>query len=93
MRYIAIPNIEFIDANGNIFTIKDRRKIPNYNILTTIKKNKDELGDEIATKREVYGELSENLTYRIYEANVIKLLANRFDFTKLKEIKIPTIED
>jgi hypothetical protein len=93
MRYIEIDNIEFTNEDGNTFTIKDRRPIPNYTILTTIKKNNEELADEIAVRREVYGEFAETLSYRIHEANIVKLIENRFDFSKLKEIKIPTIED
>jgi len=92
MRYSEITNIEFTSANNNIYTIKDKRIIPKYNIVTKLKNN-GSLGDEVAVKREIYGENSENLTYRIYEANIISLIENRFDFTKLKEINIPTIED
>lgn len=93
MRYIDVENITFTDANGKVYTIKDRRKIPDYQILTTIGKNKDELADEICVKKEVYGEFTEDLSYRILEANIVKLIEARFDFSKLKEIKIPTIED
>lgn len=93
MRYVAIDNIEFTNANGRTFTIKDRRPIPTYTILTEIDKTSDELGDEIAVKNEVYGENSEDLAYRIYEANIIELIESRFDFSKLKRVKIPTVED
>jgi len=93
MRYSTIDNIEFTNADNNVHVIKDRRPIPVYNILTTINKNKDALGDEIAVKREIYGPFSEDLTYRLYEANIEDLLEQRFDFSKLKQIKIPAIED
>jgi hypothetical protein len=93
MRYSDIANIEFTNSDNKLHTIKDRRPIPEYTILTTIKKEVGVLHDEVATRREVYGEFSEDLSYRIAEANIIALLENRFDFGKLKKIKIPTIED
>lgn len=93
MRYNDIANIEFTNSNNKTFKIKDRRPIPKYTIVTRIKKNKNELGDEIAIKRNIFGEGSESLTYRIYEANIIKLIENRFDFEKLRDINIPTLED
>lgn len=93
MRYVDVTNITFTDANGKIYTIKDRRPIPTYTILTTINKNKNALADEICTKKEIYGEFNEDSAYRIYEANIVKLIEARFDFSKLKQIKIPTIED
>jgi len=93
MRYGDVDNITFTNANGKVYNIKDRRKIPNYTILTTISKDKNELADEIAVKKEVYGEFTEDLAYKIYEANVVKLIESRFDFSKLKSIKIPAIED
>lgn len=93
MRYIDIRNIEFTNINGKTFKIKDRREIPNYTLLTKYSKDKKELGDEIAVKREIFGEGSESLTYRIYEANIIALIENRFNFEKLKIINIPRIED
>jgi len=93
LRYNNIRNIEFTNANGNVYKIKDRRPIPVYKVLTNYNKTSDEFGDEIAVKREIYGENAESLAYRIFEANTVALIENRFDFTKLKNIVIPTIED
>lgn len=93
MRYVDVENITFTDANGKVYTIKDRRKIPTYTILTAIGKNDRELADEICIKKEIYGEFNEDLAYRIYEANIVKLIEARFDFSKMKQIQIPTIED
>ena len=93
MRYVEVDNIEYTNADGKVHTIKDRRQIPDYNILTSIRKSKEELGDEVATRSEIYGELAEDLTYRIYEANILALIEARLDFEKLRTIKIPSLED
>ena len=92
MRYQNIENINFETIDERIVVIKDKRQIPDYNIVTTIQKDEKELLDEIAIKEEIYGEGNEDLSYLLFEANQKELIEVDFDLTKIKEIKIPTTE-
>lgn len=92
MRYINVDNVDFTDVNGNIVVIKDKRIVPEYNIVTTIQKDEKELLDEIAIKEEIYGEGNEDLAYLLFEANQKEIIEVDFDITKIRNIKIPVTE-
>ncbi len=89
MRYNDIDTISFTDSNGNSFPIKDIRPIPSEPISFTV----DPIGnvdiDEIASRRGVYGDLAEDQSYRIFDANSVELMESNFDASMLSEIKIP----
>lgn len=89
MRYIDIDTITFIDQNGFRFPVKDIRIIPDYSHLFTIKKQPHEDIDEIATRPDVYGALTEADSYKIWDHNKVSMVENRFDVTMMQEIRIP----
>jgi hypothetical protein len=76
MRFLTTPNILFTDINGNIFQVKDKRDIPNYNLLAIYNKNADEDMDEIIVRPEFYGEGQEALNYLLVDFNPIAFLEN-----------------
>lgn len=89
MRFNNIEIISFTDALGKTYAIRDRRPIPDYvTLFSQIIKQGDEI-DEIATRREIYGEGKEADSYKIVEANKETMLDYRFDLSRIKEIKIP----
>lgn len=89
MRYFDIDTVSFNDTNGRVVPIKDIRPIPvqqiNFEIVT---KEFDTL-DEIASRKEIYDEGSEDLSYKIFDANIIELFEAEFDMAKIRRLKIP----
>ena len=67
MRYSNVPIITFTDIDGNVFQVRDKRDIPDYNLLTMYNKNSQEDIDEIITKPEFYGEGQEALSFLIID--------------------------
>lgn len=89
MRYIIIDNISFTTINNQTVNIKDIREYPEYtkSIGLTIRSN-DRI-DEIASRRDIYGDGAEDQSYKIIDFNIVKLYENNFDLSKLKELEIP----
>ncbi len=88
MRYMDIDTITFEDSNGISYPIKDIRLIPSLPVIFTITKNENEFIDEIVTRDDIYGTNREGDSYKIYDANSIKMVENNFDFTKIKRLKV-----
>ena len=88
MRYMDIDTITFEDANGISYPIKDTRPIPSLPVIFTITKNENEFIDEIATRDDIYGTNREGDSFKVYDANAIKMVEKRFDFTKIKRLKV-----
>ena len=88
MRYMDIDIITFEDSNGINYPIKDIRVIPTVPVIFTITKHETEFIDEIATRDDIYGTGREGDSYKIYDANSIKMVENDFDFTKIKRLKV-----
>lgn len=89
MRYNNIDIISFTNNNGDSFPIKDIRPIPSEPISFSVVPVGDVDIDEIASRKNVYGDLAEDQSYRIFDANVVELVENEFDASKLSEISIP----
>ncbi len=89
MRYLTIDTISFTNKDGNTFPVKDIRPIPEEPVSLSIPVVDETMLDEVASRSDVYGEFGEDQTYRLFDANVTKLLENNFDVSKLAEIKIP----
>lgn len=89
MRYIDIETITFIDQNGNRYPVKDIRIIPDYAHLFTIKKQPSDEIDEIATRFDVYGPLTESDSYKLWDHNKIAFTEARFDLSTVSEVRIP----
>jgi len=89
LRYLDIDTISFTDKDGNTFPVKDIRPIPVEATSLSIPPNSATMLDEVASRSQVYGDLGEDQTYRIFDANTTLLLENNFNVSKLAEIKIP----
>ena len=89
MRYLEINTISFTNKDGNTFPVKDIRPIPSESVSLALPVVDETMLDEIASRSDIYGEFGEDQTYRIFDANVVKLLENNFDVSKLAEVRIP----
>ena len=89
MRYITVENISFKDKTGKSFEIKDMREYPDYVLLGSIKVNTDDKIDEIVSREEIYGDNSEDLSFKVVDFNRIKLFEENFDLNKIDSINIP----
>ena len=88
-RYIDVDTIVFTDINGNNFEVKDTRPISEQTLSFEIDKRENDLLDEIANRREIYGDFGEIQSWRIFDLNIEKLTEVNFDLTKIKRLKIP----
>ncbi len=88
MLYMDIDTITFEDSNGISYPIKDIRPIPSLPVIFTITKNENEFIDEIVTRDDIYGTNREGDSFKVYDANAIKMVEKRFDFTKIKRLKV-----
>ena len=88
MRYMDIDTIAFEDSNGINYPIKDMRPIPLLPVIFTITKSETEFIDEIVTRDDIYGLNREGDSFKIYDANAVKMVEKRFDFTKIKRLKV-----
>ena len=87
-RYNNVDTIVFTDINGNQYSVKDIRPISNQVPAFEIEKREDDLLDEIASRKEVFGDFGETQSWRIFDLNIVKLTEVNFDLTKLKRLKI-----
>jgi hypothetical protein len=89
MRYAEIATISFTDFYGNKYAIKDMREYPAYNTMENLSTRADDRIDEIATRKEYYGDDAEGETYKICEHNIEALFEARFDMANIKSLRIP----
>lgn len=89
MRYFAIETISFTDKNGRTVPIKDVRPIPELLINFEIDTKENDTLDEIASRKEIYGDNAEDISYKIFDANIIELFESEFDMSKIRRLKIP----
>ena len=84
-------NISFTWNDGHVYNIKDMKVIPVYDQYVKLKINQGDQLDEIASRSEIFGADSESLSYFLFESNIEKLAENKFDLSKLHEIRIPAV--
>ena len=90
MRYVTVPTISFTGANGVTLPVKDLREIPAYDTSRTINVTSEVSYDELASRRSVYGDGGEGLSYRLWEANIVALVDLGFDVAALPRVGIPS---
>ena len=89
MRYTDVDTISFTDSLGNTFAVKDIRDIPSETIGMVLDIRNGERIDEIVSRDIVYGKGGEIQAYRIFEANIVKIIDNLFTIDNLKKLNIP----
>jgi hypothetical protein len=89
MRYFDIDTLSFTASNGLTYPVKDIRPIESTNNKIELIVTEEMALDEVASRNSIFGEFTESEAYKIFDANVIKLMENNFDLTKLKKISVP----
>lgn len=91
MRYIDVDTVTFTDINGKQYPVKDRRDISTQTQAFEIETKSNDLLDEVASRKEVYGDFGEVHAWRIFDLNIVELTQVDFDMTKIKKLKIPLL--
>ena len=93
MRYIEIPTISFTDKDGVNFPVKDLREFPDYETAFNKQIISGDFIDEVASRKDVFGDDSEDLSYLIFEHNIVEIVEARWDLSKLKTLRIPVLNN
>jgi len=93
MRYLNSPTFNFTDINGNTYSLYQMREIPAYQISGVIPKLDQEDFDEIFTRPEIAWDNMEGAVFQLHEANIVAILDAKFDYSKLRSIKVPVVND
>jgi hypothetical protein len=91
MRYFPQPDVEFIDADGVSHMIKETRKFEKLETMMEIPLTVNSALDEIATRKDVYGDDAEGLIYKIFDHNIVSIVENGYDLSLMKTLKIPLV--
>lgn len=89
MRYININTISFTNSQGITVPIKDKRPILKEAISFEVGKNSEDDLDEVVSRASVYGEDAEDQSYRLFDANIIEIVENKYDLSKVRKLKVP----
>jgi hypothetical protein len=87
----STPTIEFRWLDGRLYNLKAMREIPVYDDFVRIDLRQGDMLDEISSREDIFGINREDFSYLLFEANVVKLTENKFNLSKLKEIRIPVV--
>lgn len=93
MRYLNVPQYTSTDANGVSYNLYQRRSIPVYQISKIMPKLEQEDFDEIFTRPEIAGDGMEGAVFQLHEANMAAIIDAKFDYTKLRSIQVPVLND
>lgn len=88
MRYFNIDTVSFTDKNGNAVPVKDKRPISKDPISFDLDIKNGDLLDDIASRVDVYGKDGEDQSYKIFDANIIKIVEAKYNLNKLRKIGI-----
>jgi len=91
MRYIDVDTVTFTDINGKSYPVKDRRDISTQALAFEMDVKEGDLLDDIASRREVFGDFGEVQAWRIFDLNIVRLTEVGFDIDKIKKMKIPLL--
>lgn len=91
MRYQNVALVSYTHIDGKQYKIRDIREIPDYNVIGFFYPNRDDMQDEIITRREYYGEGGALLSYAISEANAISMWENGFDIGSIQKVIVPVV--
>ena len=92
MRYLNVPTINFVDINGINYAVKDIRPFDTYTIGLTKTIEADIDIDELISRKDIYGDNTESLTYMVMDANAEVLCENNYNLTKVKSLSIPVLD-
>jgi hypothetical protein len=89
LRDKDLQDIVFVDQTGNSKTVKAMREYPSLTTWFTYNMNQGDEIDEIASRKDVYGDGGEGQYYRIAWHNIAELFDVQFDVSQLRTLNIP----
>jgi len=90
LRYLQIPTVTFVTAEGVAVSIKDvRPPQARANAFMTVPCDAQTSLEEIASRPEVYGTGFEGQAYQIFEENQTELFEARFDLSRIEKLRVP----
>jgi hypothetical protein len=90
MRYYKQSTILFTTADGLSVVLKDTLPItPKAAGTLKVTTSSETALDEIASRKEIYGERMEAECYRIFDENIEELFESRFDMSKIPTLRVP----
>jgi hypothetical protein len=92
LNFDNVPIISFNDENGTVFPVRDIKPFADLQSGKIIEVNSKMDLDELASRKEIYGDDTEGLTYLIVEKNAEILIENDFDLNRVKKLDIPIVE-
>lgn len=88
MRYFDIETVSFTNSAGVTAPVKVTRPISTDPPLFVASVDNGLL-DEIASRKEVYGEEKEDQGFRIFDASILDIVEAGYDLTKVKKVNVP----
>lgn len=89
LRDNDLQSIIFTDMAGNSYTIKSMREYTPQTTWFTLNLQQGDEIDEIASRKEVYGNGGEAQYYKIVNHNIAALFDVGFDLSQLKTLDVP----
>lgn len=89
MRYIQIDTVSFTAASGITVALKGMREIPTQTIGLRIRVTENDRVDEIASRPEVYGSGGYRNSYKLLDANAVRLVEGLLDMGKIGIFEVP----
>jgi len=88
-RYSNVETLSFLAANGKTYPVKDIRPITEQTLAFEIDKGEEDLLDEVASRRETFGDFGEVQSWRFFDLNIKELTMVNFDLSKISRLKVP----
>ena len=89
MWMAEVPLVPFTWQDGMTYSIRDIKVVPSYEDVVEISLSQNDKLDEVASRMEIYGQDAEDLTYLLFEANIVQVTENNFDLNKIHKLRIP----
>jgi hypothetical protein len=88
VRYLDVPIVSFTGTDGRSVAVHEMREVPAYTVRMTLNLHGEDF-DEVASRRDVYGEGAEGDAYKLHEANLPAIFDAMLDYSRLPSIGVP----
>lgn len=93
MRFSDVETVTFTDKDGNRIPVKDIRPVSVFRTAQTVRVEKGVDLDELVSRSDFYGAENEGLAWAVADHNIEQFVESDFDMSRIKELKIPVIEE
>lgn len=92
MTFDNVGIISFNDEDGNLYAVRDIKPMGTYQTGMIVDVPQKTDMDEIVSRKEYYGDDTEDLSYMVVEQNIVELTEANFELGAVKKIDIPIVE-